>query len=720
MVPWVELFQLPQCFHGLNLFQAREVAVAEPIDPWAQSFQLSKWLHGLNLVNGQDFAVADPIDPWARFFQLNRWLHGLRPFHGRDLAVDDPVLSWSEPFLLAVPGVLLIVFVCLASGATAAMDASLTLVWLRLRCCADAVVVLCMWGAVQSGTIQLWFAATILAVIHYSWELLSSKRSRIFGACFAALCFAGALALEWSHSKFRVKRADTILSALTLKFWTIFALHQDNLAADDSFEYTEKALWSNVLLLASWLLCLKSCRPCILLQASASIELDRSSASVHFVRSSVMSLDTSGSLRGYVFNRASGSGNADVHRQPPSRAKPALQLRSQAGSSATRRQRSVPRTVQRPTNAQRHEAASSKRPSVAALNTAQTSAREALPVSRAANSQCQQFQQSPLHQTQTCHWHKEQDRVHQQQQRRRSSNRPQQHDPCIGSARKDQVIVQKGERHHRKQSDHHEQQNNQAHVHQHQHHPHSGKLPSALNQRCQQDPGSSMEPHTSAAVSTACVNASSTIGRGVLLTTPEGPLARPFSESTASEPHQAIPSPLQLSVSVRNALELRKERLTTQPVLSVELGQPEVAKNEPFESLRGQRGQYPCKSFVAGKENMVPAACETQEKASRTTVGIVAAARTLCEKQTSSHSPSSSGSNQLGDLRNLAQAGRGTMGMKSHIYVDPEFQPMFVNEAEFAMFCERTENVHHEVLAAFKHRLKLAKSKQRPGAELAH
>jgi len=166
-------------------------------------------------------------------------------------------------------------------------------------------------------------------------------------------------------------------------------------------------------------------------------------------------------------------------------------------------------------------------------------------------------------------------------------------------------------------------------------------------------------------------------------------------------------------------LELRKERLTTQPVLSVELVQPEVAKSEPSERLRGQKGQHPCKASLAGKENILPAACETKEKTSCSALGI-AAARTLCEKQTASHSPSASSSRQLGDLRSLAQAGRGTLGMKSKIFVDPEFQPMFVNEGEFAMFCERTEDGHHEVLAALKNQLTLAKLRQRPGAKLAH
>lgn len=116
---------------------------------------------------------------------------------------------------------------------------------------------------------------------------------------------------------------------------------------------------------------------------------------------------------------------------------------------------------------------------------------------------------------------------------------------------------------------------------------------------------------------------------------------------------------------------------------------------------------------------MVPAACEPKEKAPRSVLGIVDAARTLCEKQTASLSPSASSSCQLGDLRSSAQAGRGTMGMKSKIYVDSEFQPIFVNAAEFTTFCERTEDGHHEVIAALKNQLMLAKSRQRPDAELA-
>lgn len=114
---------------------------------------------------------------------------------------------------------------------------------------------------------------------------------------------------------------------------------------------------------------------------------------------------------------------------------------------------------------------------------------------------------------------------------------------------------------------------------------------------------------------------------------------------------------------------------------------------------------------------MAPVALGIQEKTSCSALGIVATARNLRERKTSSRSPSASTSSQLGDLRNLARTGREAVGTKTQIFVDPEFQPMFVNQANFAIFCERTEAGHHEALANLKHQLMLAKSRQRPGVE---
>lgn len=227
-----------------------------------------------------------------------------------------------------------------------------------------------------------------------------------------------------------------------------------------------------------------------------------------------------------------------------------------------------------------------------------------------------------------------------------------------------------------------------------------------------------MDPVTSAPYSDACVNASPRTGQGILLTTPQGPLPRPLIASNALEAHEARSSPLSLSQSVRSALELRKHRLITKAVPSEELGQRASTKDQPPERLRRQSEQHLCKTSLAGKENMAPVAFGVQEKSTGSASGIVATARNLRERRTSSRSPSASTS-QLGDLRNLVRTGKETLGTKTQIFVDPEFQPMFVNQAEFAMFCERTEAGHHEALAALKHQLMLAKSRQCPGVELS-